>query len=199
MTAAPEPIPGQLRFDDPVLDDLGFDHDEALVDEAEWRPTPGRPLTVEVVRSSRRRKTAQARMLGSTLEIRIPAGCSTSEEGELVAHFLAKFERKRSAEAVDLEARAAELARRHDLPAASSIRWVSNQRFRWGSCTPTNGSVRISDQLVGFPRWVIDYVIIHELAHLVVKGHGPEFWALLDSYPLTERARGFLMAKAGEH
>jgi hypothetical protein len=42
------------------------------------------------------------------------------------------------------------------------------------------------------PSWVLDYVILHELAHLIQPGHGGEFWSLLDSYPRTERARGYL-------
>jgi hypothetical protein len=42
------------------------------------------------------------------------------------------------------------------------------------------------------PGWVVDYVLLHELAHLVVAGHGPQFWKLLETYPRTERARGFL-------
>ena len=42
------------------------------------------------------------------------------------------------------------------------------------------------------PPYVIDYVLLHELTHLLVPGHGPAFWAELEAYPLTERARGFL-------
>ena len=42
------------------------------------------------------------------------------------------------------------------------------------------------------PGWVIDYVLLHELAHLVQPGHGPRFWSLMESFPRTERARGFL-------
>jgi predicted metal-dependent hydrolase len=152
-------------------------------------------LKVVVVRSARRRKTAQARLVGPTLEVRIPARCSAAEERELVDHFKAKFERSQAAGVVDLERRAEQLSSRHGLPAPASIRWVSNQRYRWGSCTPVDGSIRLSDRMARFPDWVIDYVVVHELAHLVEPNHTSEFWALVSSYPLTERARGFLLAK----
>jgi predicted metal-dependent hydrolase len=42
------------------------------------------------------------------------------------------------------------------------------------------------------PGYVVDYVLLHELAHLLVPDHGPDFWALLEAYPRTERARGYL-------
>jgi hypothetical protein len=42
------------------------------------------------------------------------------------------------------------------------------------------------------PRWVIDYLLLHELAHLIEPGHGPRFWTLLEAYPRTERALGYL-------
>jgi hypothetical protein len=50
------------------------------------------------------------------------------------------------------------------------------------------------------PRWVLDYVLLHELNHLLHAGHGPDFWAELEGYPRTQRARGFLegYAFAGE-
>ena len=54
----------------------------------------------------------------------------------------------------------------------ASVRWVSNQESRWGSCTPAEGSIRISDKVRGMPGWVLDYVLLHELAHLIEPGHG---------------------------
>ena len=75
---------------------------------------------------------------------------------------------------------------------ASSVRWVDNQRTRWGSCTPLDASIRLSSRLQGMPGWVVDYVLLHELAHLVVPGHGKEFWAQLARYPHLERARAYL-------
>ena len=80
----------------------------------------------------------------------------------------------------------------------SRYRSVDNQAWRWGSCTPSDGAVRISSRLAREPGWVLDYVIVHELAHLLVASHGQAFWALVNRYPRTERARGFLMARGLE-
>lgn len=74
----------------------------------------------------------------------------------------------------------------------SSVRWVTNQNSRWGSATPADGSIRLSDKLRPMPQWVIDYVLLHELAHLLVAGHNAAFWRLLEAYPETERAKAFL-------
>lgn len=155
------------------------------------------PLEVRVTRSTRRRKTAQAQLVESVLEVRIPATCTVAEERHFVDHFRERFERSRAAAVVDLERRADRLADRHHLPRPQSIRWVGNQRQQWGSCTPDDGTIRLSDRLAGFPQWVIDYVIVHELAHLVEADHGPAFWALVNRYPRAERARGYLLAKDG--
>jgi predicted metal-dependent hydrolase len=80
----------------------------------------------------------------------------------------------------------------------SEITWVETQRSRWGSCSPDDGTIRLSLTLADYPAWVRDYVIVHELAHLVVPDHSERFWRLVERYPLTERARGFLIAKGME-
>lgn len=171
--------------------DLWDGHDAG--DEASPGPAP---LEVQVTRSARRKKTAQARLVGGVIDLRIPAHCDAEEEQHFIDHFRERFERSRQADEVDLEARAAELADEYDLPHPSSVRWVSNQRTRWGSCTPTQGTIRLSDRMAYFPNWVVDYVLLHELAHLVELNHTPEFWSLIENYPLAERARGYLIAKA---
>jgi len=153
-------------------------------------------VEVEVVRSARRRKTVSARQVGGVLRVSIPAWMSRADEARYVEDFVRRFERRSSTARVDLDRRAAVLARRHGLPEPRSIRWVDNQRLRWGSCTPADGSVRISSRVAGYPPWVLDAILVHELAHLVEPGHGPAFQALVERYPLHERATGYLLAKA---
>ncbi len=155
-------------------------------------------MNVEVVRSPRRRKTVQAREVQGVLRISIPATMTRADEQRWVAEMVRRMERRTATGAVDLGRRARDLARAHDLPLPARIEWSDRQQWRWGSCTPVEGSVRISSRLASEPLWVLDYVIVHELAHLREAGHGARFWRLVDRYPLTERARGFLIARALE-
>ena len=133
-------------------------------------------LPVEVVRSPRRRKSVSARIVDGRIVVRMPTWMTKAQEAEYVTSLVAKLERQQSAQTVDLIQRASELARRYDLPRPASIRWVTNQRQRWGSCTPTTGEIRISDRIAAFPGWVLDAVIVHELADLVHLAHSPAFW-----------------------
>ncbi|HKY75574.1 MAG TPA: M48 family metallopeptidase [Acidimicrobiia bacterium] len=153
-------------------------------------------MNVEVIRSPRRRKTVQARRVNGVVRVTIPATMTRAEEERWVAEMVRRLERSTGADGVDLAERAAQLADRYELPRPTTIRWVDNQELRWGSCTPVDGSIRISSKLLTEPGWVLDYVIVHELAHLVVPGHGRKFWGLVDRYPKAERARGWLMARA---
>jgi predicted metal-dependent hydrolase len=126
--------------------------------------------------------------------VRIPATMSKAEETHWVARMAQRMERRASTAEVPLDPRATALTNRFFLPQHSSIRWVDNQELRWGSCTPRDGSIRISSRLATMPSWVLDYVIVHELAHLAVPAHDDSFWLLVGRYPKTERARGYLMA-----
>lgn len=153
-------------------------------------------LEVAVVRSKRRKKTSEAQLVGRVINIKIPDAMTKSEEAEVVEYFVGKFESEYGAQRIDLTERASKLARKYGLEEPRAIRWVSNQNQRWGSCSPAEMTVRLSDKLVPFPDWVIDYVIVHELAHLTHAGHCPQFWALVNQYPKTERARGYLIAMA---
>ncbi|ACZ90999.1 MULTISPECIES: M48 family metallopeptidase [Streptosporangium] len=155
------------------------------------------PETVEVRRSSRRRRTVSAYRDGEKTIVLLPAGLSSTDEEQWVRRMLdrlaAKEQRRRPSDD-DLLERASELSSRYldGRAMPSSVRWVDNQQHRWGSCTPDHGTIRLSTRLRGMPSWVVDYVIMHELVHLLVPSHGPRFWALVEHYPKAERARGFL-------
>ncbi|MFM2078677.1 MAG: hypothetical protein RJA49_2567 [Actinomycetota bacterium] len=159
---------------------------------------PGAGFVVEVRRSAKRKRTVGAELRGGVLHIAVPSWMSAAEESHWVEKMSASFRRKQSSDRIDLTDRANTLARRHELPRARDIRWADDMTSRWGSCTIGTGSIRISNRLAPFPDWVIDYVIVHELCHLEVRGHGPEFWKLVHRFPKAERAIGYLIAKAGD-
>jgi predicted metal-dependent hydrolase len=159
---------------------------------------------VEIRRSAKRRRTVAARLEGSTLVIYLPERISRAEEAEWVERMRRRFEDRRRRDGLnsegDLQRRAQELNRKYFGGALSwqSITYVTNQRERYGSCTVDDGTIRLSDVLAGMPAWVRDYVIVHELAHLLVADHSQAFWKLVRRYPQTERAIGFLIAKGLE-
>jgi predicted metal-dependent hydrolase len=152
---------------------------------------------VEVRRSARRRRTVSAYRDGDRVVVLIPAAFSRAEERRWVETMVTRLSRqvrRRRPSDADLAARAADLSQRYlgGRASPSSVAWVHNQNSRWGSCSPAQGTIRLSDRLQGMPHWVIDYVVLHELAHLIERNHSARFWALLAAYPRTERARGFL-------
>ncbi|HZC72820.1 MAG TPA: M48 family metallopeptidase [Jatrophihabitans sp.] len=160
-------------------------------------PLPGMGPEVEVRRSARRRRTVSAYREGERVVVLIPARFSKAEEREwvnrMVARVLATPNRRRSGDA-QLARRARELSDRYldGLARPGSVQWVAAMRTRWASCTPAERTIRLSRALQEMPTWVQDYVLLHELAHLLESGHGPRFWRLLERYPRTERARGYL-------
>jgi predicted metal-dependent hydrolase len=149
---------------------------------------------VDVVRSQRRKRTAQAYMSDGKLKVMIPFGLAPDEEARLVESLVARVSRKVSSTDIDLVQRARHLARTYGLSEPSTIEWSDRQTTRWGSCTPAEGNIRVSNRLASMPRWVLDSVLIHEMAHLEQPNHGPKFKALVGRYELSERAKGYLIA-----
>jgi predicted metal-dependent hydrolase len=152
---------------------------------------------VEVRRSARRRRTVSAYREDGRTVVLIPARMTRAEEAhwvEVMVARLATQDRRRRPDDAALSERARELSLRYlgGRARPHTVRWVDNQGSRWGSCTPIDATIRLSSRLRGMPTWVIDYVLVHELAHLLVPGHGPAFWAEVGRYPRSERARGYL-------
>ena len=154
--------------------------------------------TVEVRRSARRRRTVSAYRDGEKIVVLIPASMSRKQESEWVEQMvarLARSEARRRPSDDDLLKRAHGLSDRYfgGLALPESVRWVDNQQSRWGSCTPADRTIRLSARLQGMPSWVLDYVLVHELAHLFEPHHNARFWGWVDRFPQAERAKGYLL------
>lgn len=158
----------------------------------------GEPVLVR--RSARRTRTVSISRDDGKLVISIPAAFSRRQEDTWVRRMidqLAAKERRSTPRTVgdeELMRMATRLSDRYldGRAVPASVRWSSRQQRRWGSCTPTTREIRLSDRLRTMPGWVLESVLVHELSHLLVEGHGPRFQALVQRYPRTERARGFL-------
>jgi predicted metal-dependent hydrolase len=162
-------------------------------------------LPVEVRRSARRKRTVSADIRDGVLRISIPGHFSAGQERHWVERMTARMSAKYFDAPVtddqpvpELQQRAERLAHRYlgGRGVPSTIGWVTNQNSRWASATPAYRTVRLSHRLQGMPEWVVDYVILHELAHLIEPSHNAVFWALLTSYPHTETAKAFLEGAA---
>ena len=158
---------------------------------------PDAAVRVEIVRSRKRKRTMSAYRDGDRTVVLLPAGLGATEEQRAVDDMLGRLARKEARSRLgdaELARRAAALSAEYLEGRArpASVRWVTNQNGRWGSCTPRDRTIRLSHRLQPMPTWVVDYVLVHELAHLLVHSHGPEFWRLVERYPRTERARGYL-------
>lgn len=159
-------------------------------------------MPVEVRRSARRKRTVSADIRDGVIRVSLPGHFSAAQERHWVDRMVERMSAKYLVHSGDdgddaanaLLQRAQRLARQYlgggGMP--STISWVTNQNSRWASATPAHRSIRLSHKLQGMPDWVVDYVILHEMAHLIEPSHNARFWALLTSYPHTETAKAFL-------
>ena len=158
---------------------------------------------VEVRRSPRRKRTVTAYRDRDTIVVLIPQRMTKADEKIFVGDMVRKVLDREARSAAprgdeELLDRAVRLSDRHLAPALghrpepSAVSWVTNQQQRWGSCTPSTGVIRLSHRLQVMPVWVVDYVLVHELAHLVEPTHSNRFWRLVDRYPDADKARGYL-------
>ncbi|MGJ3404370.1 SprT-like domain-containing protein [Glutamicibacter sp. Je.9.36] len=160
-------------------------------------------IPVRVLRSAKRKKTISSQWRDNRLIIQVPAALDEKTERAFVDEMISKYRKGRQARTAGhtddaLERRAASLDQQYFAGAAApqSVRWVANQNKRWGSASYRQRSIRLSVTLQHMPSWVQDYVLVHELAHLVAPraGHGPRFQALLNRFERRAQADIFLEA-----
>lgn len=152
---------------------------------------------IEVRRSDRRARTVTAYRESGRTVVLIPAHFDAAAERIWVRRMVARLraqDRRRAPGTGELLARARALSDRYldGRARPTEVDWSDRQQHRWGSCSPDDGTLRVSTRLRGLPTWVLDYVLLHELAHLLEHRHTNRFWDLVSRYPRTERARGFL-------
>jgi len=71
--------------------------------------------------------------------------------------------------------------------------YVRRMRTKWGSCTPTSRSIRLNTDLAKKPRECLEYIVVHELLHLLEPTHNARFVALMDRFlPTWKHARDSL-------
>jgi predicted metal-dependent hydrolase len=153
---------------------------------------------VRIITSRKRRRTVAARLRSGVLELMVPATMPVLERqrwAEVMSKRLARQSARRRPTDGRLEERAKRLNERHF---GSRLAWTSigfaAMDHQWGSCSFTDGTIRIARRAAALPDWVLDYLLMHELAHLVHSDHGSDFHELVNRYPLTERAKGYLLA-----
>lgn len=155
---------------------------------------------IKILRSRKRRRTVSGRVVKDILVVRAPENIPESRLEKVVAELKARIERKHLKEELNrhenLALRAKELNRQYfeNKLNIHSVEYVTDQNCKFGCCNFRDGRIRISHRISSMPRWVRDYVIIHELAHLAVPDHSKAFWDIVNRYKLAERARGYLIA-----
>ncbi|MCK4244969.1 MAG: M48 family metallopeptidase [Candidatus Omnitrophica bacterium] len=161
-------------------------------------------MEIEVIRSHRRRRTISARFADGIMYIYAPVGISDEKLAEVTRNFKRRFERQKLKKELKIKENLNEVVRRLNEKyfggklKIESTKYAVNQHKRFGSCNHRKGTIRISYRLAKMPQWVRDYVIVHEMAHIIQPNHSKSFWDIVSRYKLAERARGYLMAKGFE-
>lgn len=167
----------------------------------EYVPTKTDLTKVEVIRSKRRKRNVTAYRDSDRTVVMVPARMAKQDIDIYVAELVDRLDARdeRAGSQAELEKRARSLSKKylgkdllesHFVPV--SIRWVTNQNSRWGSCTPSEGSIRLSHRMQRMPQYVIDSVIFHELVHLVIPDHSSKFYDLMSKFPEHEKAKAYL-------
>jgi predicted metal-dependent hydrolase len=155
-------------------------------------------VTLRLRITRKRVRNVNARLVGNELRVSAPHRVPKAELDEIVNGLARRLVRRERARAINSNGDALALSRKvaarfPDPPEISELRFVTNQRARWGSYSQRTGVVRLHAGLRQLPTWVLEAVLAHELAHVYHPDHSPAFWALLRRVcPATDRARAFL-------
>ena len=157
------------------------------------------PPNVEVRRSNKRRRTVSAAREGNKTVLNVPQRMSITEIEEIARDLINRMnERDPRAYFSDDELfkRAQELSATYLFSKADpkSVAWSTRLTSTWGICTPLEGEIRITSRLQGMPQYVLDYVLLHELVHLVINDHGKDFESMMRTFEKKEIAEGYLDA-----
>jgi hypothetical protein len=159
---------------------------------------------IKVHRSRRRKRTVSAQLVKDILLVRAPANIPEIRLQKAIGELKSRIERKQLKEELNSQENLAERAEGFNREyfgnklKISSIEYVTGQNSKFGCCNYQTGCIRISHRIGRMPKWVRDYVIIHELAHLVEPNHSKAFWDIVNCYKLSERARGYLIGVGRE-
>ncbi len=161
-------------------------------------------MKVEVKRSKKRKKTISARLDGDTMYIYAPVDIQEKELHKIINNFKKRFSRRNLKRELNKEQNLRDMFNKlnkkyfDEQIKVKSIEYVTNQKSKYGCCNYKKKTIRISHYLSQMPDWVRDYIIIHEMAHILEPNHSKAFWDIVYRYKLAERARGFLIAKGME-
>ena len=156
----------------------------------------GVELTIVVQR--KRVKHLNARLHGTTVNVSVPYHATREEVERAIPELTRTLLRRAWASRVNREEDAVALARKVAVrfprpPEIRDVAFVTTQSSRWGSYSPASGTIRLNAVLREMPRWVLEAVVAHELAHAVHLRHSDPFWALVRRVcPDTDRANAFL-------
>lgn len=164
------------------------------------------PVFTDIIvkRSRKRKKTIQGYVRNGVITIQVSFGLEPAEEKTQVDKIVRRLERmvnRRQEKDEEYLRRLFEKFNREFFDRSltvNSIIFVNNQNVINGSCTPADRTIRISDRILQMPPWVLNYVVLHEMAHLFHPDHSKAFWGIVNRYRYTERARSYLIARGME-
>ncbi|HMW38472.1 MAG: M48 family metallopeptidase [Saprospiraceae bacterium] len=140
------------------------------------------------------RSSASGKRIGRTIFITLPSGLDPTQKNKVCSHIIHKVMSRTYLH--HLQRRVTELNDLYFNMEVNEIR-LRNNTSNWGSCS-SNKNISISSRLLLAPDFVLDYIIIHELAHLVHHNHSAQFWALVASVmPDYMKAENWISSHGG--